>query len=156
MPPLAQGPHLQVCVDYSNAADWVRERRRESSCIAAIRYLSLGSPPPPPSHLHTAFADDQELPPASIFLVYGLSLPKPACKLRTMVSLFWCARCTLYPLEIRAMPPVSRMTGLLVPTCPWAYMRPCVLRAYVHDDASVHLGVHRTLRLHSSTLLLVD
>ena len=61
LPPFTAEPHLRVCVEASDHVDWAREQRREGDCLAAMNYLLLGSPSPPPDDL-LAFADAPEIP----------------------------------------------------------------------------------------------
>ena len=134
--------YLQDCVQSFNTVDWAREQQRESECIVAMRFLSRGSPSPPPSGLLNVPA-----PLRSPTLTDVLALASKT-RLHTTDD-------NITLLVHKSAPrPVGRAGGrttrLPDTGVPRIYvpmlMRPWVLRA-CHTTASFHLGVHRTLRL---------
>lgn len=111
--------------------------------MAAMRYLSLGSPLPPPRDLLT-FADAPEFPVTSLADVLTLASKARLHTTDTGVALL------VHKPPASTVGSSGRTTRLPEDGTPRVYvpmnMRPWVLRT-CHDDVSLHLGVHRTIRL---------
>ena len=134
--------HLRDCVQSFRAVDWAREQQQESECVAAMRFLSRGSPSPPPPDLLTL---DAPLRSPRLDDVLALAAKTRLHTTDDNVTLL---------VHKSAPSPVGRSGGrttrLPNTGVPRVYvpmlMRPWVLRA-CHTHAFFHLGVHRTQRL---------
>ena len=122
-------PHLLARIEHRTSSDWAREQRAEPLCSAVIRFLSLGSPSPPPPDL----------------LDFIPSARRP--QLSDVLAL--AAKSTLHRTDDDTALLVQRPPNP-PPTTPRIYvprlMRPWVLQT-CHATTSLHLGVTRTVRM---------
>ena len=131
-------PHLLARVERYIYRDWAREQRAEPVCYAAIRFLSLDSPSPPPADLLDSIPSAQR-PLLSDVLALAAKgrLHRTDDETALLVQ----------------RPPTSQPGNSLPPPAPYPpriyvpmLMRPWVLNT-CHADTSLHLGVTRTVRM---------
>ena len=135
---LNDDPHLLARVERYTYRDWAREQCAEPVCYAAIRFLSLDSPSPPPADL-LDFIPSAQRPLLSNVL--ALAAKGRLHRTDDETALLVQRPPTSQPGN-SLPPPASFLPRVYVPML----MRPWVLNT-CHADTSLHLGDTRTVRL---------